>query len=124
MPEVKLEEQKIASDGSIIMWKPVKKGDKITLNLTSSDAVKNAIIGLTLLHNPSGGAIAIAINGKSVKFDGNDTIKLFEPFQTMLANHFSTPLELKKGRNAIVLESLSDDTGKKIGLDFAWLKVP
>ncbi len=122
--EVKLEKQKIASDGSIIMWKPVKKGDKITLKLPSSDELKNTILGLTLLHNPSGCAIAIAVNGKSVKFDGKDTINLFEPSQTLLANHFSTPLEIKKGRNEIVLESMSDDAGKRIGLDFAWLKVP
>ena len=55
------------------------------------------MIGFTLSHNPAGGKIRVAINGKTVKFDGNETMNLYEPVQTILANHFSEPVGLKKG---------------------------
>jgi len=119
---VKIEDGKIYAGGSIMMWKPVKKGDKIIFSISSGTAAENGAIGLTLSHNPVGGTIAVAINGKKVKFDGNPSICLYEPVQTILANHFSEQTALKKGSNEITIEFQDEGKGKNIGIDFIWVK--
>ena len=106
------------------MWKPLKKGEKLKFGISNGSTVENAIIGLTLSHNPYGGTIAVSVNGNRVKFDGNETISLSEPHQSILANHFSEPVELKKGNNEVILEATDADEGRKIGIDFVWLKEP
>ena len=121
---VRSEQGKLYSDGSLLMWKPLKKGEKVKFNLNSGVNAENAILGLTLSNNPAGGTISVSINGKPVKFDGKDTMNLYERFQTTLVNHLSEPVGLKKGRNEVIIESMDDDHGKKIGIDFVWLKVP
>ena len=121
---VKVEPEEICAGGSIIMWKPLKKGDKIRFNLSCNSDVENATIGVTLSHNPEGGTVAFTVNGKKINFDGKETVNTFEPFQTILANHFSEPVGLKKGLNEVIIESMDASNGKKIGIDFIWLKVP
>jgi hypothetical protein len=118
---IKAEQGKLWAGGSIMMWKPRIKGEKISFYIGSEANVENAIIGLTLSHNPDGGNITVAINGKMVKFDGNQVLNLYEPVQTILANHFSEPTTMKNGNNEITIES-PDDIGKKIGIDFIWVK--
>jgi hypothetical protein len=119
---VKIEKGKLWAGGSIVMWKPLKKGERINFNISSGTAAENAIIGLTLSHNPDGGTIAVAINGKKVKFDGNASINLYEPVQTILANHFSEQTALKKGTNEVTIEFPDEEKDKKIGIDFIWVK--
>lgn len=121
---VKVEEGKMWADGSILMWKPVKRGEKVKFSLTGTANAENAIIGFTLSHNPGGGTISVTLNGKPLKFDGKDTMNLFEHFQTILANHFSEPIGLKKGDNEVIIESLDGEPGGKTGIDFVWLKTP
>ena len=123
-PAVKSETGNLWSGGSIIMWKPVKRGEKLKFRISAGSDVEKAILGLTLSHNPCGGTIAVAINGNCVRFNGNDTINLSEPFQSILANHFSEPVGLKKGNNEVIIESMDADDGSKIGIDFIWLKEP
>ena len=103
---VKVEQGKLWADGSILIWRPLEKGEKIKFNISNSVAAENAIIGLTLAHNPEGGTIAVAVNGMRVKFDGNETINLSGPFQSILANHFSEPVGLRKGLNEVIIESM------------------
>jgi hypothetical protein len=59
-----------------------------------------------------------------VKFDGEETVNTYEPFQTILANHFSEPVSLKEGLNEVIIESMDASHTKKIAIDFIWLKVP
>lgn len=119
---IKVEKGKLWAEDNILMWTPVKTGDKIEFKLNIGEAVEKTNIGLTLSHNPDGGTISFIINGKPVNFDGNETVKLFEPFQTILANHFSESIGLKKGINEVIIESIDTDRGKKIGIDFIWVK--
>ena len=121
---VKTEQGKLWADGSIIMWKPLKYGEKIKFNISSIENVENTTIGLTLSHNPEGGTVAFTINGKRLNFDGQETVNTLEPFQTTLVNHFSEPVGLNQGLNEVIIESMDADQGKKIGIDFVWLKVP
>jgi hypothetical protein len=119
---VKSEPGKLWADGSIVMWKPQNKGEKIMFHLGSNSPVDSTALGLTLAHSPDGAEISVKVNGIAVKFDGNETINLMEPVQTILANHFSGKLSLKKGDNEITIESVSGKSGKKIGIDFIWVK--
>lgn len=121
---VKTERGKLYADGAIIIWKPVKNGERIKFNISCDKMVENGVVGFTLSHNPEGGVMAFMLNGRPVKVDGNETVNTFEPFQTILANHFSEQVRLKKGSNEVIIESIDDDHGKKIGIDFVWLKVP
>jgi len=123
-PSVITEQGKLWSGSSIIMWKPLKQGEKIKFNVSSGADIENTTIGVTLSHNPQGGTVAFAINGKHVKFDAQETVSTFEPFQTILANHFSEPVGLKEGLNEVLIESMDASHDKKIGIDFVWLKVP
>jgi hypothetical protein len=119
---VRAEQGKLWAGGSIMMWKPVKKDEKVSFNISSKAKVENAIIGLTLSHNLDGGIITVSVNGKKVRLDGNQSINLYEPVQSILANHFSEPTALKNGNNEITLVSPDDQKGKKIGIDFIWVK--
>jgi len=119
---VREEKGKLWADGSIMMWKPLKKGERLKFNISSRRAVEKATVGLTLSHNPEGGKIKFLINGNPVKFDDNQETDLFEPVQTTLVNHFSEPVKLKQGMNEIAVESPDEAQGKKTGIDFIWVK--
>jgi hypothetical protein len=119
---VKSEKGKLWADGSIIMWKPVVKGERIRLNVKNDSTPRTTTIGLTLAHMPEGGTISVFMNGRIVRFDDNQFIKLSEPVQTTLVNHFSEPVALKKGTNEVILESIDGNLSKKIGIDFLWVK--
>lgn len=121
-PTVKKEAGKLWAGDTIMMWKPSKKGEKIKFHIKSSVTCEKAIIGLTLSHNSEGGTIACAINGKEIKFDGKESISLSEPVQSVLANHFSEPVGLKKGLNEVIIETVDRGIGKNAGIDFVWLK--
>ncbi len=119
---VKVEKGKLWADSLIVMWKPSKRGEKLKFWLPVALKEGNASLGLTLAHSPDGGNILVSLNGEYVRFDGNEFINLFEPSQTTLVNHFSGTVTLKKGSNEIILESLDSGQGKKIGIDFIWIK--
>ncbi len=122
--DVRKEKGKLWAGGNIMMWTPGRKGEKIAFSLPSVKDSGKAIIGLTLSHEPDGGKIAVSVNGTQVKFDGSFETDTFEPVQTILANHFSEPVRLRKGLNRIEIESVSGEPGKKTGIDFVWLKAP
>jgi hypothetical protein len=117
-----IEEGKIWAEGKILMWTPSYCGDKISFRINSDSTFDKTDFILTLAHGPYGGKITIHINGKPVKFDGNDTINLFEPYRQVLGNHYSESIKLDKGKNSITIESCNKESGKKAGVDFIWLK--
>ena len=106
----------------MLVWQPVAKGEKLKFFLRSVEDSVNTVLGMTLMHYPSGGTFAVMLNGKYIAFNGNDYLNLYEPYQSTLINHFSGQVTLIKGKNEIVLESMDDERRKKIGLDFIWIK--
>jgi hypothetical protein len=114
--------ERICADDSLLVWRPARKGDELKFFLRSAVETENSILGMTLYHCPSGGTFAVRLNGRYIGFDGNDYLNLYEPEQVTLVNHFSGPVPLLKGKNEIVLESMDDEKGKKIGIDFIWMK--
>jgi hypothetical protein len=122
--KVSIEEGKLWADGKILMWHPVKPGDRISFILNSGSTIDKTNIGLTLAHGPDGGTIVVIFNGNHVKFDGNESINLFSPVQQVLDNHFSESIKLNKGKNEIVIESCDKEKGKRVGIDFFWIKEP
>ena len=119
---VRSEKGRLWAGGTILVWKPNNKGERIKFNISCAQKVENAAIGFTLSHSPEGSTVALILNRKPVKFDGNETVNTFEPFQTILANHFSEPVRLEKGLNEVIFEPRDYEPGKKIGIDFFWLK--
>ena len=49
-------------------------------------------------------------------------IDLFEPYQTILGNHFSEKIDLNKGSNEIVFESKVSGKTSKVRIDFIWMR--
>jgi hypothetical protein len=110
------------SNGSILMWKPEKKGDQLKFNITSNVEKNETQLGFTLARMPDGGLITATINGKKVKIGGKNIVSLYEENQTVLDNYFTEPLRLKKGKNEIVIENCENEPDKKVGIDFLWIK--
>jgi len=105
-----------------LFWSPLSGTDKLSFSLNSEKNVDKTNIAFTLCHFPSGGTISVTLNGKPVKMDGKTEINLFESFQTILANHISEKIDLKKGSNEIVIESRNTRKGSKVGIDFIWMR--
>ena len=120
--DVKNETGKIWAEDKIVTWSPSAGRNKLRFSLSSERIEENTNIAFTLCHSPVGGIISVSLNGKPLKMDGRGEINLFEPYQTILANHFSEKINLKKGSNEIVIES--KDTGRpvKVGIDFIWMR--
>lgn len=120
--KAKVEAGNLWADGKILMWYPAKSGDRISFTINSDGTYDKTDIRLTLAHGQEGGKIAIFINGNAVKFNGKEIIDLFKPGNQVLDNHFSESIKLIKGKNEMTVESRNTETGRKIGVDFIWLK--
>jgi len=120
-PNIKVERGNMWADGSMLIWKPQHKGEKISFYILLDQSMESTKIGFTLAHGPRGGNISILLNGKPVMVDGHQTIDLFEPNQRILANHFSEAVQLKKGNNEITFISADANKDKIIGIDFFWI---
>ena len=118
---VRTEPGKMWADGHILMWNPVKTGEKITFQIHLDKTVEKTNLGFTLAHGPSGGEISLLINEKPTMVDGNHSIDLYEPNQHILVNHFSAPVQLLKGKNDITFISLAAEKHPDIGIDFIWI---
>ena len=119
---VKIEEEKIAAGKKILTWTPGKTEDKLKFNLVSANGAENTNIGFTFRHNPEGGMISIYLNGRQIKIDNNSEISLFDAHRTLLVNHFTEKIDLKKGINEVVIESKESGSRVKVGIDFIWMK--
>jgi hypothetical protein len=119
--DLSVEKGKIWAGGNILMWKPVKEKQRILFNFRrTSDSIRSNI-GLTLAHLPGGGEISFYLNGKPVKFDGAETIRLEIKNNPILRNHFSETIRFVKGINELAIENRSSGNSK-VGLDFIWIK--
>ena len=116
-----VEDGKLWSEGKMLLWKPKVKNDELQFEIDKAhDGESN--IGFTLAHMPDGGEISIFLNGEILKFNDREKIDLYEPYQTLLRNHMSKSISLKKGKNQILLKYIGQDPRKKIGIDFFWLR--
>ena len=75
-----------------------------------------------MAHSPDGGIVSIVVNGRPVKFDGKETLDLYQPDRQVLKNHFSESLTLIRGNNEIIFVSGNKTKDQKIGIDFFWFK--
>jgi hypothetical protein len=121
-PDIKAESGKMWAEDKILIWSPSSVRNKLSFNLNCENSRKNTNIAFTFCHTHSGGTISVTLNGKPVKMDGKTEIDLYEPYQTILVNHFSEKIDLKKGSNEIVIESKTTGKTSKVGIDFIWMR--
>ncbi|HUX94201.1 MAG TPA: glycoside hydrolase family 172 protein [Bacteroidales bacterium] len=119
---VRIEEEKIAAGKKILAWTPDNRSDKLRFNILSEKGSEKTNIGFTFRHDPAGGIISIYLNGRPVKIDNRTEISLFDEHRTMLANHFTEKVDLKRGLNEVVIESKESGRRIKVGIDFIWMK--
>ena len=119
---IEVEDGKLWAEGQIMMWKPERDGEQLTLSFHLDKPIPENRIGFTLAKMPEGGSISVWVNGKQVKINDEDQVYLIQEFQTVLDNFFTEPVQLPEGENEIVLVNRSDNPSAKIGLDFIWIK--
>ena len=116
------EDGKIWAEGTILKWRPEQKDEYLKINIPSEKNHEKTKIGLTLAHRPDGGSISFLLNGKPVKFDNLQNLSLYMPLRTVLDNHFSEQVTLKKGANELIIEMPGADGSKSVYIDFVWIK--
>jgi hypothetical protein len=121
-PQITVEKGKLWSGGSILMWEPEKGGDRIRFIIESNEEKNETRLGFTMAKMPEGGKISVSVNGKPVKIGGREEISLYEDYHTILDNFTTDQIKLKRGRNEVVFESRDNAPGKKIGIDFIWVR--
>jgi hypothetical protein len=119
-----VEKGKIWAEEFILSWIPKQATEKLVFRIPSSENREKARIGLTLAHYPGGGIISFVINGKPIKFDNKPNINLEMKNRTVLDNHFSELVDLKKGDNELVVEMPGANGFNKVLFDFMWLLKP
>lgn len=122
IPSARVENGKLWAGGKILMWQPEKTGDRLKFTFSNNSAADETRIGFTMAKMPEGGSISVFINGEKVKIGEEEIVFLYQKNQTVLDNYFTEPLRLKKGKNEIVIENCEYELGKKIGIDFLWIK--
>jgi len=105
-----------------LVWRPEKAGQSLRFRFTCMTDTLRTNIGLTLAHQPGGGEISVHLNGKPLKFDGGESISLERTINQVLQNHFSETIRFSRGLNEMIIENQSYKAGRKIGIDFLWLK--
>ncbi|TFH28267.1 MAG: DUF2961 domain-containing protein [Bacteroidia bacterium] len=123
-PNIQADRGNFWAEGALMMWSPTRTGEKISFQIHADRSSDGARIGFTLLKGPEGGTMTIQVNGNPVKFKGKDTVDLQGPRRWVLDNYLSEPVQLRGGQNEITLESGDPVKGKKIGIDFVWIKEP
>ncbi len=104
------------------MWEPEKRGDRIRFIIESNEEKNETRLGFTMAKMPEGGTISLSVNGKPARIGGREETSLHEDYHTILDNFTTEQIQLKKGRNEIIFESRDKEPGKKIGIDFIWLR--
>jgi hypothetical protein len=120
--EITVEEGELWSAGKLLVWKPAKKGDKLSLTLTVAAAGRYAIV-MTCEVSPRSGSFAASCDGNPLIWGNNERIfNLRSSHQTMLRNFIYNPVNLKPGDHVLELEATDEGLpGSTIGLDFIWL---
>ena len=120
--QITMEKGRIWSGGRILMWAPEKRGDRIRFIIESTEEKNETRLGFTMAKMPEGGTIALSVNGRPARIGGREEISLYEDYHTIMDNFTTGQIHLKKGRNEVVFESRDEEPGKKIGIDFIWLR--
>lgn len=120
--EVSIAEGELWSGGKLLVWRPQKKGDTLSLTLQVPKKGRYAIV-MTAAMSPNSGRFQARCDGQQLLREGDaTTVDLRAPHQTMLRNFPWNPLALDAGTHVIVLETPEDNpSGSSIGLDFIWL---
>jgi hypothetical protein len=119
---VRIEAGKFWSGGRIVMWTPARKGERIRFTIKSDEQKENTRLTFTMARMPEGGTVALFLNGEPVRLGGRESVSLHQSHQTVLDNYTTAPVQLRKGNNEIVFESLHEGTGTRVGIDFIWLR--
>jgi hypothetical protein len=112
---------KLWSGGQIILWEPGTGNESLSFIIDNPKDNKSNF-GITLAHMPQGGEITVLLNGEAVKFNNSETIDLHDSTRTFLRNYLSSAVSLNTGKNDVTLIYQGKEEGKKIGIDFFWLK--
>jgi len=116
------DESTLWSGGKLLVWSPTQKGEKISFKVPCNiEGVKNKMV-ITFAQLPDGGEVSVNVNRILTKFNGTEILSLVEPYHVVSRKYTSDALILKKGENNITIEYVGDSSGKKVGIDFIWVK--
>jgi len=114
-------ESNLWTRGSMLVWRPAKKGEEISFELPVEETGRY-LIRLTTARTPESGKISVRLDDKAIGIGGPEGIvDLKTEFRTLSRNLSSGPLELTKGKHPLTIQNESDTPGI-IGIDFIWVQ--
>lgn len=116
-----LVEDKVWAGGRMLLWKPAKKGDQLSLRLPVAQPGRY-VIRITAAHTPAAGPIFINLDKKPIGFaaDSHGIVNLKTAHRTLSRTVSSQPTELTAGDHNLTLQSEAANTA--IGIDFVWVQ--
>jgi hypothetical protein len=108
----------LATRSRVQAWRAAK-GEKLTVMLPVEREGKREI-KFVVLHQPDGASLRASIAGKALPLtNGQAVAKLKTAYVPRNLNVHFKPVELSKGKHALVLECVEPGF---VGLDFIWMK--
>ncbi len=104
----------------LAVWNPKGIDDKLILLVPAAKSGKY-MIGFTVGKMAGSGKIKILMDGKVLKFNGNEIQDLSTGFQPVARNLNSDPIELSEGIHVVTILP-AEGAGKSLGMDFLWVK--
>jgi hypothetical protein len=118
----RVEQGNLYAGEKILMWEPAERGDRIKFYIDSQEERNDASLGFTMAKGPEGGNVSLAVNGAKLEFAEGGSVSLHQAYRTVLDNFLVNDISLLKGRNEVILENTSVEPGRKVGIDFIWIK--
>jgi hypothetical protein len=121
-PAARVEQGDYYAGGQVLMWEPAGTGEKIKFLVNSEEERTDVSLGFTMARMPEGGEVSLVVNGARVEFAEGESVSLYQVDRTVLDNFLANNVTLGKGKNEVILVNMSAEPGKKVGIDFIWIK--
>jgi hypothetical protein len=104
----------------MVLWKPQSKTETLTALLPATKTGKFRI-NMTVARIAGGGMMEILLDGKLIKFNGQDQVDLSTTFRSVARNISSDELELYEGMHVLTIKPSGEKPGP-LGIDFIWMQ--
>lgn len=117
---VSLEAGRMWAGKQLMVWRPQRKGDELTLAVPIDKAGKYTI-HITAALRGSSGPISVQVNGQPAGFGGKTgIIDLKVPHRVLSRDFHSADREFEAGKQKLTLRYEGTETPADIGIDFVW----
>jgi hypothetical protein len=117
---IELVKDPIWSAKQMVLWKPQKTSESLTILLPATKTGKFRI-NITVARTAGGGKMELMLDNKPIRFNGAGVVDLSTPFRSVARNISSESLDLTEGVHVLTIKPAGDKPDP-IGLDFIWMQ--